>query len=957
MNITDVQHILITDVGSTTTKALLLSKNGARYNFSGIAKSPTTVEKPFEDVKIGLLRAVKSIETETSIELIRDNKISVPYLTTSSAGGGLQILVFGNSAIETGRIAQMTAYGAGGVILRTLTIDDQIMDVDKMRLIRELHPDLVLMAGGMDGGAMSGVVRLAELLTIADPDPKFGSSERIPLVFCGNKDARDYVINILEDKFDLHIVDNVRPDFNTLNLTPAREKIHDLFMENVMERAPGYDGLKKWVAADILPTPVGVEKIQKLYSEKLGKNVMIVDMGGATTDIFSNIAGDYYRTVAANIGMSYSVSNILKEAGIDRIMRHLPEDYSERDVRDYIANKTLNPTYVPTNNTENLVEHATAIEGLKVALRQHQEMNFRLAKLSRRDRLKKLPNSNQFEDVLITPADKFFQLSEIDLIIGAGGIFAHVESPAEAFWMLVEGFSPRGVVKLAIDSSFSIPHMGVFASIDPDSALELFIKECLVELGYIVAPTGKIKPGKRVLTVRDKNTGQHYEVSGGEFVYLARGGDLVITSHGNVRICQNKERYELKTSLPILFDCRGRDELTVKQAEMLDVPLSKAGISELTFEPGGFKPAIKSAAPGEIVEGTFEFERKLPYEGTITVKPGDVVEPTDLVGVNRYAPPKLYILDIIRATSYTPLTVDEIKRGILIEVGDEIKPGQELFKLAAKSILGETRYYTSPVRGRVSKIEPRGVILAREVQDYDGRPHVLDIARKLKIKPKHIKTYLKVKPGDYIEVDRVVAQRYEKVATASVTSPTTGTLKSIDTVKGSITIQYDLNPVVLKSFVSGVVSRVEDNHCAWIKGDKKTLAGIVGFGGEAWGELVITEKSDRLLETHRGMVAVSYLPIDETYLRKAEQHGLAGIIAPSIHNSDWVAFYGEEMGVALTGDEDIPFTMILTEGFGQIEMNETYRNFFEQASGRIASIAGRTQIRAGVTRPRIIVSN
>ncbi|MCD4734064.1 glutamate mutase L, partial [bacterium] len=508
VNITDSRHILITDIGSTTTKALLISRNADRYDFSAIAKSPTTVEKPFEDVKIGLLRAVKSIETETGIELIRDNKISVPYLTTSSAGGGLQILVFGNSAIETGRIAQMTANGAGGVILRTLTIDDQILAVDKMRFIQELNPDLVLMAGGVDGGAISGVVRLAELLTIADPDPKFGSSERIPLVFCGNKDARDYVTGTLKENFDLHIVDNVRPDFNTLNLTPAREKIHDLFMENVMERAPGYDGLKKWVSADILPTPVGVEKIQKLYSEKLGKNVMIVDMGGATTDIFSNIAGDYYRTVAANIGMSYSVSNILKEAGTERIMRHLPEDYSERDVRDYIANKTLNPTYVPTNNTENLVEHATAIEGLKVALLQHQEMNFRVAKLSRRDRLKKLLNSNQFEDVLITPADKLFQLSEIDLIIGVGGIFAHVESPSEAFWMLVEGFNPRGVVKLAIDSSFSIPHMGVFASIDPDSALELFIKECLMELGYIVAPTGKIKPGKTVLTVRDKNTGR-----------------------------------------------------------------------------------------------------------------------------------------------------------------------------------------------------------------------------------------------------------------------------------------------------------------------------------------------------------------------------------------------------------------------------------------------------------------
>ncbi|MCD4734065.1 hypothetical protein K8R78_07505 [bacterium] len=373
----------------------------------------------------------------------------------------------------------------------------------------------------------------------------------------------------------------------------------------------------------------------------------------------------------------------------------------------------------------------------------------------------------------------------------------------------------------------------------------------------------------------------------------------------------------------------------------------------LPSKNGGYYTASR-----KIIEGEIEIERRLPYEGTITVKPGDRIEPNTTVGVNKYAPPKLYILNLNKVTDGSePLTKAELNNGLLVKVGDIIRPGQTLFKTKAKNILGNPRHFISPVRGRITKIEPNGVITAREVQDYDGKLHVLEIASVLKVRPKHIAGYLKFKLGDFIETDRVVAQRYEKVATASVTSPTTGILKEIDMIKGSVTIQYDLNPVILKSFVSGVVSRVEENHCAWIKDNKKTLTGIIGFGGEAWGELVTVEKSAGLTEAYRGMIAVSYQPIDEDFLQKASSYGVAGIVAPSLHNSDWVSFYGEEMGVALTGDEDIPFTLILTEGFGQIEMNETYRNFFAGAKGKVASLSGRTQIRAGVTRPQIIVDH
>jgi len=949
------QYILLTDVGSTTTKAVLVENRKDTLHFAGEVNVPTTVEKPTEDVKIGVKEAAQRLEEKTGIKITKKKGIAIPYLTTSSAGGGLQILVFGLSSTETGRVAQMTAHGAGGVILKTLTIDDRIRAVDKMRLIRQVHPDMVLMAGGIDGGAIAGVVRLAELLTLADPDPKFRQSDKIPLVFCGNKDARSFVTRTLEDVFDVFITDNVRPDTENTNTGPAKKKVHELFMENVMERAPGYAGLKRWVSADIIPTPAGVENILRLYAEKSEDNILMVDMGGATTDIFSNIAGDYHRTVAANIGMSYSLSNILAQTGIERIMRHLPEDFDEVDVRDYIANKTLAPTYVPGSREENRVEQAAAIEGLDVAWRQHQEMNFKIARLGWLDKRKKIEDYNKFEDTFYSTSEKYFQLSDVDVIIGAGGVLSHAENPADVFWMLAEGFKPRGITKLALDKSFKSPHLGVLATQDPEAALGLFKDECIMEIGWVVAPTGKISAGKTVLEVVDSTNGKTQAILSGDMCYLEKGGDLKIILQGSVCIKGDEKIYELRTELPVLIDCRGRDEETIKHAQMLDKPLSKSGIDEFNPKLGRLVCGIITSRP-EMVTGEFELERRLPYEGQIFATRRQRVKPDDVIGENRFAPPRLYILDLNRIAGYSrPLTEEEVKAGLLVKEGDNVTLGQGVFKVKPEG-LGIPYRYDSPVRGRVTKIESQGLIVLREIQDYDGKPHTVAVSKQLDVKPNQIGAYLKVKEGDFVDSDRLIAQRMESGIPQLVKAPTTGTVKKVDTKKGTVTIQYDINPIPLKAFVEGEVLKVKPNYGAVIRGKGTTLYGIIGFGDESYGTITVVGDKKDLDSELAGKIVVTDKAINEKFLRRAAEVQVQGIIAPSIRNSDWVKYYGAEIGVALTGDEDIPFTIVLTEGFGTLPMNNEYSKFLMKTEGKQASISGRTQVRAGVTRPTVIVS-
>ena len=952
MELRTSKHILVTDVGSTTTKALLIARKGERYHFAGELEVPTTVEKPTEDVKIGVLEAVKGVEQKTGTRLLKAGKISVPYVTTSSAGGGLQILVFGLSAVETGRAAEMTAYGAGGVILRTFTIDDQIPAVDKMRLIRELHPDLILMAGGIDGGAIAGVVRLAELLSLADPEPKFRLSERIPLVFCGNVDARGFVRNVLEQNFELFITPNIRPSMTELATEPAKRKVHELFMENVMERAPGYAGLKNWVATDIMPTPAGVENILRLYGGQAKQNVVMVDMGGATTDIFSNVSGEYRRTVAANIGMSYSISNTMAEAGVNSIMRHLPEGFAETEVRDYISNKMLNPTYVPQHACERVVEQSTAIEGINWAWAQHLEMNFKISRIGRLDKRRLRKDVNKFEEVFYLNEEKYFQLSDIDLIIGAGGVLSHADRAEEVLWMLAEGFKPSGITKLAVDRGFKSPHLGVLAKLDEATALELFKSQCLEEIGYIVAPVGKLHPKRLALTIKDARGHKAYALKGGELLYLPQGGELEILLEKGLCIRNNLERFELKTSLPVLFDCRGRDE------PLLGVPLSKSGIKVFLPPEEGFKTQVRKAIP-EISAGEYRIERRLPYEGEIFVKKGEEVKPDDVIGENRFGPPKLYIIDIQRLIGYDKkLDEKAFLAGVMVKVGDQVRTGQKIFKAKSAGAWGIPFYCQSPVRGRVTQIEASGkMIIMREIQDYDGKPHVVDVAKKLDIKPGHIKAYVKFQEGDFVEADRFLAQKATTEGFRIVKPPATGTLKKIDTKKGTVTIQYEIEPIGLRSFVKGKVSKIKENLAAEITGSGTMLYGIIGFGGESSGKIALLRNTNDLNYSHKERIVVAFKPIDEGFLRRAAEFDVAGIVAPSIHNEDWVRFWGEEIGVALTGDEQIPFVLILTEGFGEYEMNDSYRRFFESAQGKLTSLSGRTQIRAGVTRPTVIVSD
>ncbi len=494
--------VIATDCGSTTTKAILIEKQGDTYRQTFRGEAPTTVEAPFEDVTRGVLNAIQEVEELSGRRILDGERIISPavdgqgvdlYISTSSAGGGLQMMVAGVVQSMTAESAQRCALGAGAIVMDVLASNDGRLPHQKIERIRQLRPDMVLLSGGTDGGTVSHVVELAEFIAAADPKPRFGTSFKLPVIYAGNRDAGQQVAVSLGEKMDLTLTDNIRPVLEEENLGPARQVIHDLFLDHVMAQAPGYRKLMEWPGAPIMPTPAAVGMIIQAVARRQGIDVIGVDIGGATTDVFSVFGEVFNRTVSANLGMSYSISNVLAEAGLDQILRWVPFRIEEADLRDRIKNKMIRPTTVPQLLEELQIEQAIAREALRLAFAQHLDLAVGL---------KGVQTERTLSDVFDQRGggESLIRMMELDLLVGSGGVLSHAPGRVQSASMLIDAFQPQGVTRLAVDSIFMMPHLGVLSTVDEKAATDVFERDCLVYLGTCIAPVSSSKAGDECAT-------------------------------------------------------------------------------------------------------------------------------------------------------------------------------------------------------------------------------------------------------------------------------------------------------------------------------------------------------------------------------------------------------------------------------------------------------------------------
>jgi uncharacterized protein (TIGR01319 family) len=533
----EVTTIIATDCGSTTTKAILIEKIGNEYRQLVRGEAPTTVEAPFEDVTKGVLNSIMELE-ELATEFyktdaakdskyynkprvfVKDENIVRKdpknddgvgcdiYISTSSAGGGLQMMVFGVVMAMTAESAQRAALGAGAIVMDVLAINDGRLPHEKIERIRALRPDMILIAGETDQAKPKHVIGMAELVKSARPTARLGIGYALPVIYAGNQRAHKEIKDILDSETALSIVPNLRPTLERENLRPASDKIHDLFMEHVMQQAPGYNKLMEWTDAPIMPTPGAVGLIINKIGVLMDMNVVGVDIGGATTDVFSTFKledkdGKFHpkfnRTVSANLGMSYSVSNVLLEAGLDNIMRWVPFDVDEQELRNRIGNKMIRPTTIPQSKEDLDIEQAIAREALRLSFIQHRAFAVGLKGVQQEKGISEAFDADKSNDSIVN-------MMKLDLLVGSGGVLSHAPLRSQSAHMLVDSFLPEGITTLAVDSIFMMPQLGVLTEVKApgceQAAMEVFDKDCLIYLASSICPVGVAKEGKKVVRVK-----------------------------------------------------------------------------------------------------------------------------------------------------------------------------------------------------------------------------------------------------------------------------------------------------------------------------------------------------------------------------------------------------------------------------------------------------------------------
>ena len=350
--------VLVAEIGSTTTVV-----NGFNHMssdapvFVGQGHAPTSVDEG--DVRIGLQGAIDSLSENLGVSNITYDKM----LAASSAAGGLRMTVHGLVYEMTVRAGKEAALGAGANI--HMTTAGVLREVD-LEEIEEIDPNLILLAGGTDYGERDTAVKNAELISQL--------KTKAPVIYCGNVENQKVIRRIFEKaNRQVYITENVYPKLDQLNIEPVRELIHQAFEEHITE-APGMKHVRQMVNGTIMPTPGAVMACAKMLYQEIG-DVVVVDVGGATTDVHSVSDGSEEialiqmspepqakRTVEGDLGVYVNARNLAQMIGFEQL---------EKETGVNVEESLEHYQPIPVTPEQLALTSSLTWHGAKMALKRH----------------------------------------------------------------------------------------------------------------------------------------------------------------------------------------------------------------------------------------------------------------------------------------------------------------------------------------------------------------------------------------------------------------------------------------------------------------------------------------------------------------------------------------------------------------------------------------------------------
>lgn len=497
-NLEAARAILVADCGTVFTKVSLLGLVEGQYRLMARGEAPTTVAAPHRDITRGIVQAIGEIERITGHTFISKGRILSPqqqagdgvdlFVAAISAGGPIRLVVLGAVSPQ---LAELAAQAVSGLYAETHAIPSpgfsalgtsgqgswtaervQLEWERQLQSMRELQPHAALIVGMADTPAGAAPLQEAcQLVVNALQDQRkqgIARSTPMPVLYAGAPQYVEAVRRMLHGHAEVTRIETLT---STVQLGPVSMATTALYERDVIQRVPGYEQVRAWSPSAPVGAAGSLSSLVRFLAQHYAMNVTAVDVGASTTSVMmGGERGEFIPMVNSGIGIGPNIGAILQQAGTQRIVRWLPFDITEGELREYVMNRMMHPQVVPTSQRDLQIAQAFAREA--IILTQEEGMRARNLQFS------------------------------ADLILATGGVLAHAPKYGQAMLLLLDALQPRGVTSLVLDRTMLISQLGAVATVAPVAAVQVNENDAVMHrLGTCVVPFGDLPPGQPAIRV------------------------------------------------------------------------------------------------------------------------------------------------------------------------------------------------------------------------------------------------------------------------------------------------------------------------------------------------------------------------------------------------------------------------------------------------------------------------
>ena len=490
INAHSTDTLLAADFGSANTRVLLFDVVESGYRFVGYGEAPSTVDAPYHDASEGLRHALEALQAVTGRQVLDEHaRLTMPattdgrgvdsFVATSSAGPAVRTLLVGLLPDVSLASARHIAASSYLNVLDTFSLSDVRGEDEQIDAVIAARPELLIIAGGSDGGATRALLKLVETVGLACHLLPPGSQTKA--LFVGNADLQTRMNELLGRVSVVHTAPNVQPELGREQLGPAAAEMGRVYEEIRLAQVGGFAQLAQWAGGRIYPTAQAQGTFARFLSKLPAwpRGVLSVDVGAAATSIAGAWNGDLRLNVQPGLGLGAGAANALADSPVDQATRWIPSAVSDDAFREFALDKAAHPGTVPADPSELWLELALARLVIRSAVRR-----------ARPDWPANVP----------TPRPDL--LPWFSLIVGGGAVLGRAPRPGLAALVLLDALQPCGVTRLFIDAYHLSPALGAAATVNPLLVAQVYDSAAFLDLGTAVGLIGRARLGDPACTVK-----------------------------------------------------------------------------------------------------------------------------------------------------------------------------------------------------------------------------------------------------------------------------------------------------------------------------------------------------------------------------------------------------------------------------------------------------------------------